>query len=330
MNMQGKIFEKAYVRDFSIIMEEAWYDALSQGLWKLLGVKPKEGWPNFYYFNRGIIEVWDNKKYIRLIKDAVFRKNGDGGFFNNLIKKYKALVRLLKDNKVDDGAYIKALYEAIGMFSIFWYGIQNNRMDKKIRKTLVGVRDADTIFDSCDALVRKRIIKKYPKLAGVHTAILKDEFLTGAPTRSVLKKRLDHFILVPGGISAITTLEKFARKYRIKCEMIQSGKDQSVRGTIAFPGNAIGKARIIRRKDEIVNMKKGEVLISPMTTPDAFPIMPKACAIVTDEGGQLCHAAIVSRELKIPCIIGTKIATQVFKDGDMVEVDAINGIVRKI
>jgi pyruvate,water dikinase len=65
-----------------------------------------------------------------------------------------------------------------------------------------------------------------------------------------------------------------------------------------------------------------------MTRPEFVPLMKKAIAIVTDEGGITCHAAIVSRELKKPCIIGTKVATQVLKDGDMVEVDANSGIVR--
>ena len=67
-----------------------------------------------------------------------------------------------------------------------------------------------------------------------------------------------------------------------------------------------------------------------MTTPDYVPAMKRAAAIVTDKGGRTCHAAIVSRELKIPCVIGTKIATQVFKTGDIVEVDAERGIVKKI
>ena len=67
-----------------------------------------------------------------------------------------------------------------------------------------------------------------------------------------------------------------------------------------------------------------------MTRPDFMPLMRKAKAVITDEGGITCHAAIVSRELGIPCIIGTKIATKVLKDGDMVEVDANKGIVRKI
>jgi pyruvate,water dikinase len=70
------------------------------------------------------------------------------------------------------------------------------------------------------------------------------------------------------------------------------------------------------------------VLVTSMTTPDFIVAMKKAGAIVTDEGGLSCHAAIVSRELKIPCVIGTKIATKVFKDGDRVEVDANKGIVK--
>ena len=67
-----------------------------------------------------------------------------------------------------------------------------------------------------------------------------------------------------------------------------------------------------------------------MTTPDIIHICKKASAIVTDEGGALCHAAVIARENNIPCIVGTKIATRVFLTGDKIEVDAVNGIVRKI
>ncbi len=77
-------------------------------------------------------------------------------------------------------------------------------------------------------------------------------------------------------------------------------------------------------------MKKGEVLVSIMTTPRLIAAARKAKAIVTDEGGITSHAAIVAREMKKPCVIGTRFATKIFKDGDMVEVDANNGIVRKI
>lgn len=105
---------------------------------------------------------------------------------------------------------------------------------------------------------------------------------------------------------------------------------QDLRGLAASTGKAIGPARIVKSATEIDKVKQGDVLIAVMTRPDYVPAMKKAAAIVTNEGGITCHAAIVSRELGIPCLIGTKIATEVFKDGEMVEVSANHGWVRKI
>ena len=73
---------------------------------------------------------------------------------------------------------------------------------------------------------------------------------------------------------------------------------------------------------------KGDILVTGMTLPDYIPSMKKAAAIITNEGGITCHAAIVSRELGKPCIIGTKNATTIIKDGDMIEVRANHGTVR--
>lgn len=81
---------------------------------------------------------------------------------------------------------------------------------------------------------------------------------------------------------------------------------------------------------DINKVKSGDILIAVMTFPNFIPAMEKAAAFVTDEGGILCYAAIVAREMKKPCMIGTKIATKIFKDGDMVEVDANLGSVKKI
>lgn len=75
-------------------------------------------------------------------------------------------------------------------------------------------------------------------------------------------------------------------------------------------------------------LKKGDVLVSINTNPALMPAIKKSVAIVTNEGGVTCHATIIARELKKPCIIGTKIATQVLKDGDLVELDADSGVVR--
>jgi len=74
-------------------------------------------------------------------------------------------------------------------------------------------------------------------------------------------------------------------------------------------------------------MRKGDIIISQATSPDLISAMEKASAIVTNTGGLICHAAIIARELQIPCIVGTIHATRVFKDGDLVEVDAFKGVV---
>jgi phosphohistidine swiveling domain-containing protein len=101
-------------------------------------------------------------------------------------------------------------------------------------------------------------------------------------------------------------------------------------GTVACPGTVKGRVKIINQPEDMGKMNKSDVMVAHTTFPSLVPAMKKAAAIVTDDGGITCHAAIVSRELKTPCVVGTKIATQVLKDGDLVEVDADKGVVRVI
>ncbi|MEN9582679.1 MAG: hypothetical protein RL641_633 [Candidatus Parcubacteria bacterium] len=108
--------------------------------------------------------------------------------------------------------------------------------------------------------------------------------------------------------------------------VVETGK-QSVKGQVGNPGKYVGKVCIITQPDEFNKLVAGDVLVTTMTTPDYVILMQKAGAIVTDIGGMLCHAAIVSREINKPCVIGTKFATKTLKDGDTVEVDADKGIV---
>jgi len=115
---------------------------------------------------------------------------------------------------------------------------------------------------------------------------------------------------------------------------LNRGKEESdrplreVRGLTAYRGTASGRARIVMSAAAQDAVQEGDVLIVSMTSPDFLPSMQKAAAFVTDEGGVICHAAIIARELKKPCVIGTRKATSVFRDGDWVEVDGLNGIVR--
>jgi pyruvate,water dikinase len=104
---------------------------------------------------------------------------------------------------------------------------------------------------------------------------------------------------------------------------------KELNGVCACPGRAAGAVKIVNTMDEMAKMRQGDVLVSVVTQPEIVVAMKKASAILTDQGGMTCHAAIVSRELKIPCVIGLKVATKWLRDGDRVEVDAANGIVRR-
>lgn len=99
------------------------------------------------------------------------------------------------------------------------------------------------------------------------------------------------------------------------------------KGLPASPGIGRGKVKLIKDISEINLVEEGDVLVTAMTNPDMVPAMRKCAGVVTDEGGRTCHAAIVSRELQIPCIVGAKNATKSLKTGDSVTVDAVRGIV---
>jgi pyruvate,water dikinase len=103
----------------------------------------------------------------------------------------------------------------------------------------------------------------------------------------------------------------------VKGIVASKGKSGSVRGT----------ARIVSDPHNTKGFNEGDILVASMTSPEYIYLMRKSSAIITDEGGLTSHAAIVSRELGVPCIVGTKVATKVLHDGDYVEVDANRGVV---
>lgn len=111
---------------------------------------------------------------------------------------------------------------------------------------------------------------------------------------------------------------------------LEEDNEGEIKGHCACSGKAKGKVKVINLREDMAKMENGDVLVSIATNPDLVPAMEKAAAFVTDMGGITCHAAIVAREMQKPCVIGTKNATRLLQDGDIVEVDAENGIVRKL
>lgn len=108
---------------------------------------------------------------------------------------------------------------------------------------------------------------------------------------------------------------------------IENKSGSGLIGRSASPGKYTGTICIVNNPSNI-DFKEGDILVCDMTSPEYLPLMQKAGAILTNRGGVTCHAAIIAREIKIPCIVGTEFATKVLKNGDVVEVDADNGTVR--
>ncbi len=130
----------------------------------------------------------------------------------------------------------------------------------------------------------------------------------------------------------VTTLDEKQTNPEIKLEVeeekfIKIAQVPILTGVGASPGIGSGYVKILKSPKEIAKVKANDVLVAPMTSPDFVPAMKKASAIVTDEGGLTSHAAIVSRELGIPCVVGTKLATTKLKEDTLITVDGSNGLV---
>lgn len=166
-----------------------------------------------------------------------------------------------------------------------------------------------------------------------------DELLNGkALTREEKDRRKDCFvgILKNKVIAYYSGAEASLIAKRDLDELYKPNHARLIKGITASKGYKKGVVRILGANDSAKakllreEFKSGEILVTQMTQPNIVDIARRAGAIVTDEGGMLSHAAVISREFRIPCIVATNIATQVLKDGDLVEVDADNGVVRII
>src|SRR3989344_666830 len=144
---------------------------------------------------------------------------------------------------------------------------------------------------------------------------VKRALLEGIIDKETLKERTEFCVYyAEEGKDVIYTGVK-ARELAERAKKVETQDVNEIKGQVACMGHAKGIVRIIIRPSDMGKMNKGDILVSIATDPDIVPAMKKAAAIVTEQGGVTSHAAIVSRELGIPCVIGTKIATKVLKDG---------------
>lgn len=144
------------------------------------------------------------------------------------------------------------------------------------------------------------------------------------PSKEELEKRKRGYIYFEGKVYTNINLEDLEKQEGI--ELVRPSQelksDNLIKGTTAMKGKAIGSVKIILNPKDLYKIRQGDILVTVMTSPDYVPALKKVSAIITNEGGIMCHAAINARETNKPCIIGTQIATHVLRDNDLVEVNA--------
>ena len=181
-----------------------------------------------------------------------------------------------------------------------------------------------------DIVIRKSLEQIYPELGDLSAFLLTEEVRTNKlPDLSILQARSKHYYYTQAKLFT-EPREEIERIYSIKLEKLENLPTNEFSGEPAYKGRVSGTVRRVVSRNDIPKVEEGEILVAPVTTPDYVPALRKAAAFITDEGGITSHAAIASREMKKPCVTGTKIATHVLQDGDVVEVDGFTGVVRII
>ena len=231
---------------------------------------------------------------------------------------------------------------------------ENKKKAEEVKKQLNITGVWEKLFDGFGEFMITKIYRRYAQIFALYKMhfvleeIAKRLDVTKADVQfmkpieveeALLQKKLDRNVIKKRTEFCVCYAEKgkdelyTGKKAEELAKTVERKKIEGVteiNGQTGCIGYAKGEVKIITRPSDMVKMNKGAVLVSIATDPDIVTAMKKASAIVTEQGGVTSHAAIVARELNIPCVIGTKTATQVLKDGDLVEVDATNGTITKL
>lgn len=280
---------------------------------KLKRFTNKYCWINYTFQGKLITEDDFKQQIIELVN-----KNID---FKGEIDKYKKDKSTLKKQQLE---FVKKYKFNKEIQKLFYYS-QEIVYLKFLRKGIF----AESYFH-CEFLlnaIAKKLNTDRQTVQGMFQREVKEALINNKLDLTKVKDRIkDGCVLVWDGQSF--DLDKKMRitvlKNLKKDEKIES---KEILGQVAVIGLVKGRVKIINNDSDLKKMKEGDVMVSRLTNPNLLSAMKKAAAIVTDAGGLTCHAAIIARELKKPCIVGTKIGTMVLKDGDLVEVNANLGVI---
>ncbi len=329
------ILPKTFTRDFPLVLCQIWGRRYKYIFGKDVKTFPR----NIFVFQHGLVTLCRGQSVNFEINSILLSQlKSDKNFVVRLIHDYLKKIHELKDQCSLDLSreefidFLSLVLDCWQGFFISLYLPPDERFTKSDRDLAMDFRKKTgdleyEAFNHIDTV----LTQLYGGLGNLARFISLEELTNNEiPNKNILLKRQNKkLILVDGQIVSTPELKKLEEKFNFQLEAeAVVAKVTEIKGQIACVGKVSGKVRILMKNQDVSLVEKGEVLVTSMTVPTFLPAMERAIAFVTDDGGITSHAAIVARELKKPCIIGTKIATKVLKDGDLVEVDANTGIVK--
>lgn len=293
--------------------------------------------------------VWYDMKELDVIEQKVQEKLHND---STLVSRLQARLNtewetlrpyLLKEKTIQSGDELEVYYTAL----VNWWSAMNTAfrvpdmegVAPEVKKLFLDYR---TESEKYTEQMNKTFVafwdEQFPELADLlffiapHEAIACANGALSAEALQTISERKNGCILLNEILHPIAALEIKLTEQDLQLEKVEISENETIQGSVAYKVSELitGTVRIISGFKDMGDFQQGEILVTEMTNPDYVPIMKLAAAIVTDEGGITCHAAIASRELKVPCVIGTKVATKLLKNGDIIEVDASSGIIKII
>lgn len=278
------------------------------------------------YYNDIDLEEDPRMMYYYMDKDFTRLKE----YFDGVIKEDITYIKdtMLKKIKTNIDELVKRIIHIYPFISLGQLAGHFEDITPRLKEFLIDFRNNYDyiIHDASDFIIddiRKNLPLEYKEYADFITL---DEYIHKLPSLNVLKTRRRGYIY----FEKLYTTEDYKKWFTDNNISIKVDSNISLNGDVAYSKDAKGKVCIIYNEKDFDKFEKGDILVTPMTIPKFMKVIKMSSGIITDEGGVTCHASIVARELKIPCVVGCKNATKILKDGDVVKIDGASGNIIKL
>ncbi len=321
-------------RPVSLASVEAWTQSFDR-LERLFGWR----YPVFVWHDGTVAHFYHREKDFRFFKQKLTpRLTRNVRLFNRLARQFRrdvvSLKKFVRRPKLRE--LRRTLATVTRVYSLYLFIVGDSFLERRPDARPLRLLSEGILYEVDETVLRvaRRLLRRVKLPARLASVLSITELARLAAGRSLsdeaaIAARTAGYIIFENRVITGASFLEFCERHRLLPPTIGMSGSAVVRGTPVYPGRRVGPARIVRTKADAALVRTNEILVSPMTNVTMVSAMKRAGAIVTDEGGITCHAAIVARELKKPCVVGTKTATTVFKTGDRLIVDTRRCLVRK-